>query len=464
MTANRYDAIVIGAGMSGLAAGIRLAQFGKRVVVLERHSLWGGLNSFYKQGGRRFDTGLHALTNFVPKSTKNAPLTRLLRQLRIGYDELELGEQTYSRVCLDDLELRFANQFGLFQDEIARAFPHEIDGFTRLVAEVRAFEAFAGPTTHSARAELARFVRDPLLVDALMLPICWYGSAREDDVDWDLFVVLFRSIFFEGFARPAGGIKTLLDLLLARFRAEGGELRMRCGVQRILLDAHGAARGVALDDGGELESDCILSSAGWPETAALAGRAVEPREIGRLSFTEVIHVTNKTSRALGTIATITFFSTTKSFSWRRPDGLIDTRSGVLCCSDNYAASEPAKEGVLRVTSLANHDAWCALDDASYARAKSECESAMLDVAARFAHDPRPASVAHDMFTPRTIRFYTGHLGGTVYGSPVKRIDGECGVRNLHLIGTDQGLLGIVGALLSGVTMANRHGLVETRAS
>jgi phytoene dehydrogenase-like protein len=66
----RYDAIVIGAGMSGLAAGIRLAQFDRRVLVLEKHSLWGGLNSFYKRQGRRIDTGLHALTNFAPKGAR----------------------------------------------------------------------------------------------------------------------------------------------------------------------------------------------------------------------------------------------------------------------------------------------------------------------------------------------------------------------------------------------------------
>ena len=40
-----YDTILIGAGMSGLAAGIRLAQFDQRVLVLDRHYLWGGLNS-----------------------------------------------------------------------------------------------------------------------------------------------------------------------------------------------------------------------------------------------------------------------------------------------------------------------------------------------------------------------------------------------------------------------------------
>ena len=33
-----YDTIIIGAGMSGLAAGIRLAYFERRVCILERHT------------------------------------------------------------------------------------------------------------------------------------------------------------------------------------------------------------------------------------------------------------------------------------------------------------------------------------------------------------------------------------------------------------------------------------------
>ena len=38
-------------------------------------------------------------------------------------------------------------------------------------------------------------------------------------------------------------------------------------------------------------------------------------------------------------------------------------------------------------------------------------------------------------------------------------DGETGIPGLHLIGTDQGYLGVVGAMVSGVAMANRHALV-----
>lgn len=459
MSTPRYDAIVIGAGMSGLAAGIRLAQFEKRVVVLERHAVWGGLNSFYKRGGRRYDTGLHALTNHVPKGVKTTPLPRLLRQLRIPYDALELGEQTHSRVEIGGLRLRFANQFGLLAQDVAAAFPGQRDGFARLVEEVRAFDAFdPHAPVRSARAELLRFVDDPLLIEALMLPICWYGSAREDDVDWDQFVILFRSLFLEGFARPEGGIQALLELLLARYRESGGELRMRAGVARVATDAQGVAQGVVLENGEELSADLVLSSAGWAETMALCGREVPTQEVGRLSFVESVHVLDRRCDALGHDATITFFAQGERFHWRRPEDLVDVRTGVVCCTDNYRSRTPMREGVVRVTSLANHDAWCALDEESYRAAKVRSLDAIWDVARAHGPDPRPHQVAQDMFTPRTIRKYTGHRNGTVYGSPTKRRDGETGIPRLCLIGTDQGLLGIVGSLLSGVTMANRHAL------
>ncbi|MEZ6147489.1 MAG: NAD(P)-binding protein [Planctomycetaceae bacterium] len=44
----RYHTVIIGAGMSGLAAGIRLAYYEKPVCILERHTTIGGLNSFYR--------------------------------------------------------------------------------------------------------------------------------------------------------------------------------------------------------------------------------------------------------------------------------------------------------------------------------------------------------------------------------------------------------------------------------
>src|ERR1019366_5509846 len=93
----QYDVAIIGAGLSGLAAGIRLAHFGRRVCIFERHNAVGGLNSFYSIGGRKYDVGLHAVTNYVPAGVKGTPLGKILRQLRIERDELALSPQLGSR-------------------------------------------------------------------------------------------------------------------------------------------------------------------------------------------------------------------------------------------------------------------------------------------------------------------------------------------------------------------------------
>jgi phytoene dehydrogenase-like protein len=465
MSTPRYDAIVIGAGMSGLAAGIRLAQFDKRVVIVERHSLWGGLNSFYKRGGRRFDTGLHALTNYVPKGTPGAPLTKILRQLRIPYDELRLVPQTWSQTVAPGVRLRFANQFGLLESEVGEAFPNQRDRFGRLVRAVAGHDPFAeNGIERSARAVVRSFLDDELLIDLLLVPILYYGSAREDDVDWDQFVILFRSLFVEGFARPEGGVKRLLDLLVSRFKAVGGELRMRAGVSRIVVehdDAGAKARGVVLDDGSELAADEVLSSAGFVETMRLSERAVAASDIGRLSFFESISVLDTPLASLGLDATITFFHAGDGFRYRRPERPIDVDSGVICATDNYRGESPATEGLLRVTALANYDRWNALEGEAYTRAKEHATQALLDSASRFSPEVRAHTTYRDAFTPRTIRHYTGHIDGTVYGSPTKRRSGETDVSGLHLIGTDQGFLGVVGALLSGISMANRHALIAS---
>jgi phytoene dehydrogenase-like protein len=313
----------------------------------------------------------------------------------------------------------------------------------------------------SGRAFLREQLSDEELVEALLLPLLWYGSAREDDIDAYQAIVLFRSIFLEGLARPAGGIKTLLDLLVARLEVEGGELRLRAGVAEIVRDGHGAARGVRLDSGEELASDCVLSSAGYAATRSLCGLASAHEDQGRLSFVETQHVLARPSAEIGAPRTLVFFATSARPAWRRPAGLIDVASGVICCSDNYAPNEILPSGLMRITCLANPDAWRALDQQGYAEAKRCANDALAAAAAPFAADPRPHSVLSDCFTPRTIERFTGHAGGAVYGSPHKRREGELGVPGVHLIGTDQGLVGVVGALMSGVTMANRHVLLPS---
>src|SRR5438874_11240320 len=104
-----YDTIIIGAGLSGLAAGIRLAYYEQRVCIVERHFTIGGLNSFYRLRGRDYDVGLHAVTNYAQRGDKKGPLSKLLRQLRLSWDDFALAPQVGSLIAFPDMRLAFDN-------------------------------------------------------------------------------------------------------------------------------------------------------------------------------------------------------------------------------------------------------------------------------------------------------------------------------------------------------------------
>jgi phytoene dehydrogenase-like protein len=453
-----YDTIIIGAGMSGLAAGIRLAHFGQRVLILERHAAIGGLNSWYRRNGRRFDVGLHAVTNYAPPGTRRGPLARLLRQLRLAWEDFALSPQIGSTIRFPGASLDFNNDFELFASQVRRRFFGQEHNLRRLVAALPDYDAYAQDASRrSARGVVRRFLDDPLLVEMVFCPVLYYGGARQGDLDFGQFSILFRSIFLEGLARPLEGVRVILDALAGRFDRLGGELRLCAGVRRIAA-RNGRAQGVVLDDGAELAARHVLSSAGWIETMRLCDHSAPaaPQEPGQLSFVESISILDAEPRGLGLDRTIVFYNDSQEFHYEKPDGLVDLRSGVVCSPNNFRYGEPLAEGIVRITALAGYERWAALDRPSYGEAKRRSYEAVVDSAVRFVPDFRGAVIETDMFTPVTIRRFTGHEHGAVYGIPEKRYDGTTHLGNLFVCGTDQGLVGIVGSITSGITMANRH--------
>jgi phytoene dehydrogenase-like protein len=444
--------------------------FGKRVVILERHNAAGGLNSFYFKDGRKHDVGLHAMTNFVPPGprAKGAPLTKILRQLRLTREDFDLAEQNGSRVAWPGESLRFTNDFAVLEGEVARAFPREADGFRRLDAAVTAAagEAVALETKpRSARAVLGEFLKDAVLTDMLLLPLMYYGSAQEHDMEWGQFCIMWQALYHEGFARPYEGVRRIIRALTEKYKAAGGERRMVCGVARLGV-RDGRVREVILDDGTVLTADQVISSAGLVETRRLcddgpagAGDAA----VGKLGFVETITMFEGQPRELGWEDTILFFNDAERLTYAQPEDWVDPRSGVICLPNNYqyAGGQELAEGVLRVTALANFQQWmgAAKEPEVYATEKEKWREVLLGQARKFLPKTdegafRARIRAVDMFTPRTVLHYTGHLGGAIYGAGQKARDGRTHLENLFVCGTDQGFLGITGAMLSGITVAN----------
>jgi phytoene dehydrogenase-like protein len=459
-----YDVLIIGAGMSGLAAGIRLAYYDKRVCIIEKHYRVGGLNSFYNRGGRRFDVGLHAMTNYVPEGVRSTPLPKLLRQLKLKREDFALCPQRMSAIRFPDKTLRFNNDLDFFVQEVVDTFPAQADNFQRLlktIFEYDELDLYAKPI--SAREVVGSIIPDRLLIDMIFCPLMFYGNAQEHDMEFGQFVIMFKGIYCEGFARPQAGVRQILDVLVRKYRDCGGELRTRSAVTNIRA-ANGRVESILLESGEVLTADRILSSAGYVETMRLLSDTdptVLEDEAGQLSMVEFIAVLDKEPAEMGHETTIVFYNNSDRFDYRKPDELVNVSSGVICCPNNFLYEIPLPEGMIRITNLANFDLWNRLDEEEYRTQKAAWLETSLNEVVKLIPDFRDSIVFTDVFTPRTIRRFTGHINGAVYGTPNKTKMGTTHLENLFICGTDQGFLGIVGAMLSGISMANLHVLQKT---
>jgi phytoene dehydrogenase-like protein len=459
----KVDTVIIGAGMSGLAAGIRLSMYNKKVLIVEKHTITGGLNSYYARGKRKFDVGLHALTNFVSPDDRGRPFNKLMKQLRIPLSDFKLTPQNYSLIQFPDETLKFTNDIEFLTEEIREKFPSEIDGFMALLTHIRDFnEVNLTNETVMAKDVVRNFIKNPSLIEMIFCPLLIYGSAWENDMDFSQFVIMFKSIFLEGFGRPEGGVRTIIDLLLKRLEETGGSILFKKEVTRILTK-DGKVTGVELNGSEILECDSVLSSMGLPETMkALEDQTSYSPRVGNLSFTESILITDKKPRDLGVDATIIFYNNRPEYLYQKPQTLFDSQSAVVCFPNNFKYDQfrdDSEEGVMRVTNIANFDLWnheLSLSKENYKAKKDlvfeESKRILKNCGLKDGYNIN----FKDIFTPTTIKRYTGHFGGTVYGSIDKTRNGTTPVKGLYICGTDQGFLGIVGSMLSGISMANLH--------
>ena len=463
-----YPLIIIGGGLSGLAAGIRFARFGQKVLILEKHSKPGGLNSYYTRQGRLFETGLHAITNYAGPEEKHAPLNRLFRQLKLSRQQFPIHQQLCSEVVFPGrASLSFSNSFDRLLEEIRDKFPRAIDRFLQLVMEIKELDAFRPQPRMPTRARLLAALDDELLVELLLCPLMFYGASEEHDMDFTQFAIMFRAIFLEGMFRPAGTIKDFLELLISQYKTFGGELRLRAPVLEIMQVSEQNGRrvhGVRLASVEVVTCDVLLSTIGHPETLALIpappnGATENTAALaGRVSFIESIALLPRA--ACGHIRndrTIIFYNLAEKFFYGRPEEAVDLASGVICFPDNFQGLPTTDTIQIRVTHLANYDLWKKTADKqeAYRQLKEEWIKRSRQTVGKIIGNYPENVVYEDSFTPLTIERFTARSQGAVYGSPRKIKDGRTPYENLFIAGTDQGFLGIVGSMLSGVSIVNQ---------
>ena len=79
-----YHTIIIGSGLGGLTAGAKLSKEGKKVLLIEQHTIPGGCATTFKRKDYTLEVGLHEMDGLHEKDMK----TKIFRDLGV-FDKVE---------------------------------------------------------------------------------------------------------------------------------------------------------------------------------------------------------------------------------------------------------------------------------------------------------------------------------------------------------------------------------------
>ena len=277
---SRYDVVIIGSGMGGLACGTMLAKEGMSVRIVEQNATPGGCLQSFRRGGRLFDTGIH----YVGSLREGQIMHQYLKYFGVLPDLhiRMLDSEGFDRIHLDGQVFRHASGFDRFEETLAADFPRERSGihaYCRMLQQIGASVSpdvlrkgclSAGSMEHSARSAaktIDALVGDPLLRGVLAGSVPLYGGRRDMSPLYHHAIINFSNI--EGAACFTGGTQHVADALVAQFRAHGGELSTRSRATRLCLRGSEISS-VEIDNGAEvLETKWVISDASPASTFGL---------------------------------------------------------------------------------------------------------------------------------------------------------------------------------------------------
>lgn len=153
------DVLVIGAGIGGLSAAIRLAAQGRGVLVLERNPSVGGKMAEVREGGFRWDTGPSVVTMRPVLEDLFAAAGRRLED----YLDLVPVEPLTRYFYPDGARLDLCRDLPRTLEGIARFERRDVEGYLAFLAEAARLERISAPVfTHGPPPSLASLGRLPL--------------------------------------------------------------------------------------------------------------------------------------------------------------------------------------------------------------------------------------------------------------------------------------------------------------
>jgi len=492
MAPGKYDVLIIGAGISGLACGTFLAKQGLRVGILEQHTVPGGYCHSFKRGPYIFD----AAVEYIGCCGKNQDVTNALRLLGannyVAFDEL--NPQAFDRIHLpqhdvdvckgaDRFMLRLADLFpserrglrryfsvlnGIWKDVHAWGFALYLWEYGRFPSQCRSLRRYSGRSLGDLFNET---IKSPKLRGILAGQSGNY-ALPPSQVDLAVHAVTIMH-FHEGAYYPRGGVQNFSDGLARALDKQGGKLFLQTSVKRIRVLA-GQTKGVELESGKCLDSRIVITS-------------TDPQGTRRLLEGEDVDIFEHYSNVQYSLSSFQLYLGVQldprlgaSNHWVSPSydfekiyqqimsGRIHRKMYFLLSAmsqkDQSGKLAPKGHHVLKIITPVSHSMFSKWRSTSLGRRgndyqdlKKRMADLLLDQASEYVPGLKNAIRCMVIGTPLTNVHYARAYQGAMYGiARTPEQSGEHGfkprtsVHGLYLTGTNIYYPGVLGALGSGI--------------
>ncbi|HAV76454.1 MAG TPA: phytoene desaturase [Anaerolineae bacterium] len=279
----KRTAIVIGAGIGGIATAARLAKNGYDVTVLEKEATPGGRANQIVRDGHRFDIGP---TLFLMPEIWEETFASLGEKMN---DHLDLRriDPTYKVHFIDGLKLELTSDIGKMQEQLEKVEKTAFTGFLNYIAEGGkhykvSVEKFVGrnfynifeylslrnlPLIFNLKAlqkhfaNVGKYFKDERLKAAFTFQNMYLGLSPYDAPA--TYSLLQYTELAEGVWYPMGGMYAGIQALVKVAEKLGVKFIYNSPVKRMKV-AGSRVEGVQLNDGRELTADIFIGNADLP--------------------------------------------------------------------------------------------------------------------------------------------------------------------------------------------------------
>jgi len=294
--------VIVGAGLGGLSAALRLAGAGRKVTVIEREGVPGGRNGLLNKEGYAFDTGPTVLTmpdliqdcfSCVGEDMKDwlelLPLKPLYRAFYHDGSSLDVHAET-GRMQEEIRNVIGADEaagYGRYVDFVTKLYKYEMKDFidrnidsplNLLTPNLARLVALGG--FKRLAPKVSEFLKDPRTQKVYSFQAMYAGVSPQQALA--IYAVIAYMDSVNGVFFPKGGMHAVPRALAGAAAKHGVEFKYNTTVSSV-EHSGGRARAVITEDGQRIECDAVILNPDLPVAyRELLGKT--PRQVKRLNY------------------------------------------------------------------------------------------------------------------------------------------------------------------------------------